>query len=80
MESLFDHKYIEQKWINNWNQKKLFQDSSETSTETSKETFTLILPPPNITCQLHIGHSLNGTIQDVIHRYNKMKGKNACIN
>ncbi len=72
MESLFDHQHIEEKWIEIWNKKKLFQESNLHKTE----KFTLVLPPPNITGQLHIGHSLNGTIQDVIYRYNKMKGKN----
>uniref|UniRef100_A0A6C0E9I3 valine--tRNA ligase n=1 Tax=viral metagenome TaxID=1070528 RepID=A0A6C0E9I3_9ZZZZ len=72
MESLFNHHDIEKKWSNKWEEKCLFR---QTSSEENLETFTLILPPPNVTGQLHIGHSLNGTIQDVIYRYNKMKGK-----
>ena len=39
------------------------------------ETFTIVIPPPNVTGSLHIGHALNNTIQDILIRYNRMRGK-----
>ena len=47
------------------------------STDDSKESFTIIMPPPNVTGKLHLGHALNGTIQDIVIRYKRMQGYNA---
>jgi len=42
-----------------------------------KESFTIVMPPPNITGELHMGHALDNTLPDVLIRYNRMRGKNA---
>lgn len=47
------------------------------STDDSKESFTIIMPPPNVTGKLHLGHALNGTLQDIVIRYKRMQGYNA---
>ena len=47
------------------------------SIDDSKESFTIIMPPPNVTGNLHLGHALNGTIQDIVIRYKRMQGYNA---
>jgi valyl-tRNA synthetase len=61
----------EDKWYRFWEENKLFcaqQDSS-------KEPFCIVIPPPNVTGILHMGHALNNTIQDILIRYNRMQGK-----
>jgi valyl-tRNA synthetase len=64
---------IEEKWYKVWMKKKYFR-----STPDEREPFTIVLPPPNVTGVLHMGHMLNGTIQDVLVRRARQKGKNAC--
>ena len=66
---------IEQKWAQYWVDNKTFSDKSS---EVSEDDFVLIIPPPNVTGKLHIGHALNNTYQDILLRNNKMKGKK-CI-
>jgi len=73
MEILFNHQEVEKKWFEHWTTHHLF----ESKPNPDQESFTLILPPPNVTGKLHIGHALNGTYQDALFRYNKMMGKNA---
>ena len=64
---------VEDKWYKYWEENKLF--SSEIDNE--KEPYTIVIPPPNITGMLTMGHILNNTIQDVYIRYKRMKGYNA---
>ena len=64
---------VEDKWYAYWLENKLF--SSKPST---KEPFTIVIPPPNVTGVLHMGHMLNNTIQDVLVRRARMQGKEAC--
>ena len=64
---------IEEKWYKVWMKKKYFR-----STPDEREPFTIVLPPPNVTGVLHMGHMLNGTIQDALIRRARQKGKNAC--
>lgn len=64
----------EAKWYEHWMEKDYF--SSEVDTE--KEPFTVVIPPPNVTGVLHMGHMLNNTIQDVLIRKARLEGKNAC--
>jgi valyl-tRNA synthetase len=65
---------VEDKWYKYWMEKKFFH--SEPDPE--KEPYTIVIPPPNVTGVLHMGHMLNNTIQDVLIRKNRMDGKNAC--
>ncbi|TGM72731.1 valine--tRNA ligase [Leptospira mtsangambouensis] len=67
----YDPESVEPKWIKTWEEKKTF--APDTS---RKETFSIVIPPPNVTGNLHIGHALNHTIQDIIIRIERKKGKN----
>lgn len=64
---------IEHKWYEYWLQKKYFN-----STPDNREAYTIVIPPPNVTGVLHMGHCLNNTIQDILIRRARMQGKNAC--
>jgi valyl-tRNA synthetase len=68
----YKHKEVEEKWSKTWLEKDLYK----AKIDSSKESFSIALPPPNVTGELHMGHALSGTIQDVILRYQRMKGKN----
>jgi valyl-tRNA synthetase len=63
----------EQKWYNYWLQQGFFR-----SVPDEREPYTIVMPPPNVTGVLHMGHMLNNTIQDVLIRRARMQGKNAC--
>ena len=69
----FEHKASEEKWYSHWTEKKYFS-----STPDEREPYTVVIPPPNVTGVLHMGHCLNNTIQDVLIRRARMMGKNAC--
>ncbi len=64
---------IESKWYKHWMEKGYFK-----STPDNREAYTITMPPPNVTGFLHMGHCLNGTIQDILIRDARMHGKNAC--
>lgn len=64
----------EAKWYKFWMDQKLFSSS----VDHSKTPYTIVIPPPNVTGVLHMGHMLNNTIQDVLIRKARMEGKNAC--
>jgi valyl-tRNA synthetase len=66
-------KEIEDKWYNYWLDHAFFR-----SVPDEREPYTIVIPPPNVTGVLHMGHMLNNTIQDVLIRRARMKGKNAC--
>ena len=64
---------IEDKWYSHWESNKYFA-----STPDEREPFSIVIPPPNVTGVLHMGHMLNNTIQDILIRKARMDGKNAC--
>ena len=64
---------VEGKWYNYWLNHKLFSSKPD-----SREPYTIVIPPPNVTGVLHMGHMLNNTIQDILVRRARMEGKNAC--
>ena len=64
---------IEQKWYDYWCDHNLFHSEPD-----EREPFTIVIPPPNVTGMLHMGHMLNNTLQDVLVRRARMLGKNAC--
>ncbi len=70
---ILDHTQIETKWYKHWLDKKYFK-----SVPDEREPYTIVIPPPNVTGVLHMGHMLNNTIQDVLIRKARMQGKNAC--
>jgi len=63
----------EDKWYSYWLSKKFFHSEPD-----EREPYTIVIPPPNVTGVLHMGHMLNNTIQDVLIRKARMQGKNAC--
>ncbi len=63
----------ESKWYSYWMENGFFK-----STPDNREPYTIVIPPPNVTGVLHMGHMLNNTIQDVLVRRARMQGKNAC--
>jgi valyl-tRNA synthetase len=69
----YDPTQIEDKWYSSWLQKKYFHSEPD-----SREPYVIVIPPPNVTGVLHMGHMLNNTIQDVLVRRARMQGKNAC--
>ncbi|MFW5545716.1 MAG: valine--tRNA ligase, partial [Bacteroidales bacterium] len=64
---------VEGKWYEYWMQHKLFSSKPD-----GRKPFTVVIPPPNVTGVLHMGHMLNETIQDILVRHARMEGKNAC--
>ena len=64
---------IEQKWYDFWIEQNLFHSEPD-----AREPYTIVIPPPNVTGMLHMGHMLNNTLQDVLVRRARMQGKNAC--
>ena len=71
--SKYDPRAIEDKWYQFWLDKKLFHSEPD-----HRVPYTVVIPPPNVTGVLHMGHMLNNTIQDVLVRRARMQGKNAC--
>ncbi|MCD7713524.1 MAG: valine--tRNA ligase [Prevotella sp.] len=69
----YDPHDVEAKWYKYWTDHKLFASRPDT-----REPFTIIIPPPNVTGILHMGHMLNNTIQDILVRKARLEGKNAC--
>ena len=69
----FNPEPIEEKWYSHWLQQNYFH-----STPDHREPYTVVIPPPNVTGVLHMGHMLNNTLQDVLVRRARMLGKNAC--
>jgi valyl-tRNA synthetase len=69
----YDPKSTEDKWYSYWLAQKFFK-----SVPDQREPYTIVIPPPNVTGVLHMGHMLNNTIQDVLIRRARMQGKNAC--
>ena len=64
----------ESKWYKFWMENKMFSSK----VDHNQEPYTIVIPPPNVTGVLHMGHMLNNTIQDVLIRKARMEGKNAC--
>ena len=71
--SKYDAKQVEDKWYDYWMKNNYFH-----STPDEREPYTIVIPPPNVTGILHMGHMLNNTIQDVLIRRARLLGKNAC--
>ncbi len=69
----YDPKGMEDRIYENWMQKKYFH----AEVDKSKKPFTIVMPPPNVTGQLHMGHALDNTMQDILIRYKRMQGYNA---
>ena len=71
--SKYDPQSVEAKWYQYWLDHKLFSSKPD-----GRQPYTIVIPPPNVTGVLHMGHMLNNTIQDILVRRARMEGKNAC--
>jgi valyl-tRNA synthetase len=69
----FQHKEAEENWYAHWMQHSYFSSKPD-----QREPYTIVMPPPNVTGVLHMGHCLNNTIQDILVRRARINGKNAC--
>ena len=73
MATAYDPSQVEQKWSAYWMEHQL----QRAGLDKSKEPFTIVIPPPNVTGQLHLGHALDTTIQDIVTRWQRMQGRDA---
>ena len=69
--SNYNHQEIEKKWYSHWMKNDYFSSSPD-----DREPYSIVIPPPNITGVLHMGHMLNNTIQDILIRRARLLGKN----
>ena len=72
LKSVYDPKEVEEKWYHIWEEKKYFH----ADVNDDRESFCIVIPPPNVTGQLHMGHALDETLQDILVRYKRMAGFN----
>ena len=77
LEKAYNPKDFEDRIYSQWEKNKSFKPSSDKNPEKSgaKKTYTVVIPPPNVTGVLHMGHGLNNTLQDIVVRYHRMKGE-----
>ena len=68
--SVYDPKQVEDKWYEYWEKENFFYADRDPD----KKPFTIVIPPPNVTGQLHMGHALNNTLQDILIRTKRMQG------
>jgi len=73
LETKYDPKQVESKWTEFWDQKKYARGNENLE----KESFSIVIPPPNVTGSLHIGHAFNNVLQDILTRWKRMSGFNA---
>jgi valyl-tRNA synthetase len=73
MEKTYQAQQVEEKWHKYWVENKTFSSKPDNT----KKPFTIVIPPPNVTGSLHMGHALNDTLQDIIIRFKKLEGYNA---
>ena len=69
---VYDPAAVEKKWYATWEEKGYFH----CEVDPSKKPFCIVIPPPNITGQLHMGHALDNTLQDILIRFKRMQGYN----
>lgn len=70
--TVYDPQAVEAKWYRYWEEENLFHEE----VDTDKEPFSIVIPPPNVTGQLHMGHALDNTLQDILIRLKRMQGYN----
>ena len=70
--TVYDPASVEKKWYGFWEENNLFH----AEVEQDKQPFSVVIPPPNVTGQLHMGHALDDTLQDIIVRWRRMQGYN----
>ncbi|HOG23297.1 MAG TPA: valine--tRNA ligase [Candidatus Omnitrophota bacterium] len=76
LDKQYDSREVEAKWYRLWEEKGYFRPRSDRDTDmAARDAYVIVIPPPNVTGILHMGHALNNTIQDILTRWNRMKGK-----
>ena len=73
LDAKYNPSSVEEKWYSYWTDHKFFHSEPD-----AREPYTIVIPPPNVTGILHMGHVLNNTLNDVLIRKARMDGKNAC--
>ncbi len=75
MDPLYSPEGVETRWQETWEEEGLYAaGAGARRAETYAETYTICVPPPNVTGELHMGHALNGSLQDVLIRWHRMRG------
>ncbi len=72
LEKIYDPKKVEEKWTKRWEKDAI----SHADAQSEKPSFSIVIPPPNVTGSLHLGHALNSTLQDILSRWHRMCGDN----
>jgi len=75
LDKTFDPKSAEPRLYAMWEDSGLFAPRAATATDGAADAYSIVIPPPNVTGSLHIGHALNNTLQDILARYHRMQGK-----
>ncbi|HAL06615.1 MAG TPA: hypothetical protein DCP26_04565 [Brevundimonas sp.] len=75
LEKTFEPKAAEPRIYAQWEESGLFAPRAAKPTDGAADAYSIVIPPPNVTGSLHIGHALNNTLQDILARYHRMKGK-----
>src|SRR5512145_2672003 len=71
LDKTYDPKQVEERWYRRWIEQRLFHASA---TDT-RPPYTIVIPPPNVTVSLHVGHALNNSLQDILIRWRRMQGR-----
>src|SRR5512135_1687878 len=74
LDKQYNSKEVETKWYRLWEEKGYFRPQSDVGRKPSAKPYVIVIPPPNVTGILHMGHALNNSIQDILIRWNRMKG------
>ncbi|HJR77925.1 MAG TPA: class I tRNA ligase family protein, partial [Nitrospiraceae bacterium] len=72
LDKVYDPQRVEERWYRRWIEQRLFHASAADS----RRPYCIVIPPPNVTGSLHVGHALNNTLQDVLIRWRRMQGYN----
>ena len=75
LEKTFDPAAAEPRLYQQWEKSGLFAPRERAATDGAADAYSIVIPPPNVTGSLHIGHALNNTLQDILARYHRMRGK-----
>ena len=79
LEKTFDPQAAEPRLYAQWEESGLFAPRAAQATDGAADAYSIVIPPPNVTGSLHIGHALNNTLQDILARYHRMTGKLSLI-
>ena len=77
LSSKYDPQEVEQRWYAQWNNAGVFSADAQKTLRDGLEPYVIMMPPPNVTGTLHNGHALFVTLQDILTRYHRMRGRNA---